>query len=272
MTTAIGTIGASLGQVPLEVAVQEYGWREAMYTASIGGLTIAILVWLFVPRRPNWFLKLAEIDKPETASKMFCGLREVVSDGQTWLIALVGLTLYLPISTFAALWGDEFVKASTGVSDESAAWAITMLFFGFAAGGPIIGWLSDKFSKRRIPMLIGGVLCTVSMGALLLASVLPFWVTVLLLTLSGFFAGAQAISFAMAVEKHLSYCRATAVAFVNFVVMLGGFMLQPAFGALLDIGTHSDSYSANDLRIAMFFLTGSFGLGTVLCYWVKETK
>ena len=242
-----------------------------MYIASIGGLVIAVLIWLFVPRRPNWFLKLAEIEKPETTDKMFSGLREVVSNGQTWLVSFVGLTLYLPISTFAALWGDEYIATAAGVSNERAAWAITMLFFGFAAGGPLLGWLSDKYSARRLPMFLGGGLCTLSMGMLLLTPVLPFLVTVIFLTLSGFFAGAQGITFAAAVEQHSSYCKATAVAFVNFVVMLGGFLLQPAFGAVLDLSSNSETYTASDYQLALILLPLSLGIGTVLCKWVKET-
>ena len=271
MTAALGTLGAALGQAPLEVAVQEYGWRSAMYTAAIGGLIIAIFIWLVVPKRPGWFLKLAELENEESTDNMFAGLRDVVSNGQTWLVACISLLLYVPISTFGALWGDEYVATSAGVSDEQAAWAMTMLFLGFAAGGPLLGWLSDKYSTRRMPMFLGGGLCSGSMAMLLLASVMPFWLTIFFLMLTGFFAGAQAITFALAVEQHATYCKATAVAFVNFFVMLGGFLLQPLFGALLDMTSDSDSYTAGDYRTALIILPISLAIGTVLCRWLKET-
>jgi hypothetical protein len=86
-----------------------------------------------------------------------------------------------------------------------------------------------------------------------------------------FFAGAQAITFATAVEQHANYCRATAVAFVNFFVMLGGFLLQPVFGAVLDVTSNSDSYTPADYRIALILLPLSLVLGTVLCKWLHET-
>ena len=271
LTAALGTLGAALGQAPLEVAVQEYGWRSAMYTAAIGGLAIAIFIWLVVPKRPGWFLKLAELEKKETTSNMFAGLRDVVSNGQTWLVACISLLLYVPISTFGALWGDEYVATSSGVSAEQAAWAMTMLFLGFAVGGPLLGWLSDKYNTRRLPMFLGGGLCAGSMAMLLFASVMPFWLTIFFLMLTGFFAGAQAITFAMAVEQHANYCKATAVAFVNFFVMLGGFLLQPLFGALLDMTSDNDAYTAGDYRTALILLPISLAIGTVLCRWLKET-
>ena len=272
MTAALGTLGAALGQAPLEVAVHNFGWRPSMYTAAIGGLVIAILIWFTVPKRPNWFLKLAELENKESTANMFAGLREVVSNGQTWLISIISLLLYVPISTFGALWGDAYISTSTGVSDEKAAWAMTMLFLGFAAGGPLLGWLSDKYNTRRIPMFLGGGLCAASMAMLLLASALPFWLTVVFLILTGFFAGAQAITFAMSVEQHSTYCKATAVAFVNFFVMLGGFVLQPLFGAMLDFTSKTDSYTAGDYRIALVVLPLCLALGTLLCRWLKETS
>ena len=120
-------------------------------------------------------------------------------------------------------------------------------------------------------MFLGGGLCTCCMGMLLLASLLPFWLTVTFLILTGFFAGAQAITFAIAVEQHANYCKATAVAFVNFFVMLGGFILQPLFGALLDMTSNTDAYTAGNYRTALVLLPISLALGTILCRYLKET-
>ena len=272
MTAALGTLGAALGQAPLEVAVQDYGWRTAMYTAAIVGLVMSILIWFVVPKRPGWFLKLAELENKESTKNMFAGLRDVVLNKQTVLLACISLLLYVPISTFGALWGDAYVSTSTGVSDQTAAWAMTMLFLGFAAGGPLLGWISDKYNTRRLPMFLGGGLCTCCMAMLLLAPALPFWLTVTFLILTGFFAGAQAITFAVAVEQHANYCKATAVAFVNFFVMLGGFILQPLFGALLDLTSDSDVYTAGDYQTALVLLPISLAIGTILCRWLKEPE
>lgn len=272
MTAAIGTLGAALGQAPLEAAVQEYGWRTAMYTAALIGLAIAILIWFIVPRRPGWFLQIASIEKKESTDSMFAGLLEVVSNKQTWLVSIISLLLYVPISTFGALWGNVYIATSAGVSNEAAAWAMTTLFLGFAVGGPLLGWISDKKSIRRLPMFIGGGLCTFSMSMLLLASWMPFWLTIFFLICTGFFAGAQAITFAVAVEQHSSYCKATAVAFVNFFVMLGGFILQPLFGTMLDVTSTTDVYTASDYRIALLLLPVSLLFGTILCKCLKDTN
>ena len=152
MTAALGTLGAALGEAPLEEAVRAFGWREAMYVAAIGGLVIGVLVYIVVPRRPGWFLKMAELEKKEASKTMFRGLVEVVSSGQTWLVAIISLLTYLPLSAFGALWGDSYLMASTGASEEAAAWTMSMLFFGFALGGPVLGHLlppRDSLQARR---------------------------------------------------------------------------------------------------------------------------
>ena len=84
-------------------------------------------------------------------------------------------------------------------------------------------------------------------------------------------ARAQAITFAIAVEQHKSLHRATAVAFLNFFVMLGGFLLQPAFGAVLDVVSDGQQYSAENYQIALALLPVSIALVTVICCWLKES-
>ena len=81
----------------------------------------------------------------------------------------------------------------------------------------------------------------------------------------------QAIAFAIALEQHKSSQRATAVAFINFLVMLGDFLLQPAFRALLDVVSDGQQYSAQNYRFALALLPVSIALGTVLCCWLKES-
>ncbi len=295
MTAALGTIGAALGEAPLREAVQRYGEKESMYFAGLVGLSIAILIYFVVPRRPQWFLHLAQLESRVEKETMFDGLREVIASKQTWLVAIISLLLYVPISTFGALWGISYVSTSAGVPIDKAAFAMTLMFLGFAAGGPLLGLFSDKFSLRKMPMLLGGGLCAFSMGMLLLSPYMPFWLTVSFLIATGFFAGAQAITFAIAVEQHSAFCRATAVAFVNCFVMLGGFLLQPAFGALLDLdasahravysaasGIHhkpvtadiTDSVSAYavvEYQQALIILPVSLLLGTLLTFMLKET-
>ncbi len=271
MTAALGTLGAALGQAPLESAVQSYGWREAMYVAALGGIVIAVAIFLIVPRRPQWFLELAAIKEPETKETMASALLAVVSRGQTWLVGCISLLIYVPITTFGALWGDTYIEVTTGVSKESAAWAMSMLFFGFATGGPLIGLLSDKLQKRNLPLIAGSIGCCITMIGLIFAPAIPFWLVVTLLTATGFFVGAQAITFAIAVEQHQSYHRATAVAFVNFFVMLGGFLLQPAFGAMLDVVSDGNDYTAHSYQTALALLPVAIGIGTILCYWLRES-
>jgi preprotein translocase subunit SecY len=53
--------------------------------------------------------------------------------------------------------------------------------------------------------------------------------------------------------------------------MLGGFILQPTFGALLDITSDSNQYTAGDYRVALTLMPISLIVGTVLCIWVKDT-
>ena len=53
--------------------------------------------------------------------------------------------------------------------------------------------------------------------------------------------------------------------------MLGGFLLQPAFGAVLDSTTSTSTYSSSDYQKALVLLPISILVGTILSFWIKET-
>ena len=52
----------------------------------------------------------------------------------------------------------------------------------------------------------------------------------------------------------------------------GEFMLQPAFGAVLDITSNTDKYAASDYRTAFILKPLTLVLETILCVWMKETS
>ena len=54
--------------------------------------------------------------------------------------------------------------------------------------------------------------------------------------------------------------------------MLGGFLLQPAFGAVLDMTSADADYSPADDRKALLLLPIGIALGAILCRWLKDPE
>lgn len=57
----------------------------------------------------------------------------------------------------------------------------------------------------------------------------------------------------------------------EFFARVGPSVMESTFGAMLDVVSNGQSYSAENYHFALILLPFSIGIGTVLCYWLKET-
>jgi len=116
----------------------------------------------------------------------------------------------------------------------TAAKATALVFLGFGFGAPIWGWLSDRIKSRKKILWIGSYLAASAFLIILLLPNLPREFIYILLFLCGFFASVEVLIFAMANDVVSAEMNATAISFVNMLVMSSGFILQPIIGMLLD--------------------------------------
>ena len=54
--------------------------------------------------------------------------------------------------------------------------------------------------------------------------------------------------------------------------MLGGVLLQPAVGAVLDMTSINSDYSPGDYRKALLLLPIGIAVGAILCRWLKDPE
>ena len=214
---------------------------------------------------------------PTSIYVLFTGLKQIMKNKQIWVNGLIGCLLYLPLSAFAELWGIPYLKEAHHLSDHQAAFANAMVFCGWAIGGPLIGAISDKIERRRLPLLIAGVLSVISISLLLYFPHVDFLIICALLFSFGFIPSAQALVFPIARESSSTKVTATAIAFTNMLVMLGGMLLQPIIGKLL-VQAHGhiildniEIYTKADYVFALTILPVSIFVGVILTFFLKET-
>src|SRR5690606_29868707 len=146
---------------------------------------------------------------------------------------LIGGLLYLPTSAFAELWGVPYLEQAYQLSRLEATKTISMIFLGWAIGGPINGWISDRIQQRRLPILLGGLMAC-ALSTIILYLPIPKSMVPSLFLVFGMVSSAQIIVFAVGRENSPQNLAGTAVALTNTFVMLGGALFQPAIGFLLD--------------------------------------
>jgi len=165
-----GTAGAIAGQAPVGYIVEVSGWRTAMMI--IAGLAAALAVAIF------FFVRGAQTTATPSRvrSSFLDGLKASARNPQTWIIAVVGMSLtgpvlafaglWGPVLAFAGLWGIPWLKAVYGIERADAASMLSLVFVGWLVGAPSIGWLSDRVRARKPFLLLGTLTSTAALVAL----------------------------------------------------------------------------------------------------------
>ena len=278
LTTAIGMSSGALSQKYLARVVEVYGYKPILEVAVVVGLALAFLIFFTLksrPNEPNHFTHV--VHKPMTIAQLFRALRIIFKNPQTWIIGIIGCVLYLPSIVLLDVFGISYFKAAHHITSQQAANVSAFTFLGWIIGGPVIGIISDKIKRRRLPLMI-----TSALTALLLYLIfyypgltLPQLSTIAFI--AGLCCGAHPLCFALGKETNPPEMAGTAVAVTNMFIMLGGMVFPPIVGRLLDMHTQSSLvnglhvYTASDYTFALNIVPAGIVLGVILSMFLKET-
>ncbi len=283
LATTLGTVAAVFSDWVLPHLLHSLGWKEVSYWLTFIGVLLAIILFLWVKdgvSEKKTIVKHKKSLKKDSLHfrALFKQLLAISKNPQIWLNGLIACFLYIPTSAFAELWGIPYLETVKHLSSAQASKVISMIFVGWAIGGPMIGAISDKFRSRRRPICIG-MLC----AAIILSGTLFYLPSLSPKTISfcffafGLFSSCQVLTFAISRELSPVTASGTAVALNNMCVMLGGAALQPLIGLLLDRnwtghlvnGLHI--YSVHNYQQSLSILPICLFLGVLCTLFLKET-
>lgn len=233
LTMAFGMAGAVGGQAPLSAAVDAFGWRGTMFAAGIIALLLSALIWVVVRDRGPHTPPAAKSTENKPAPRLLDGLKIVLRTPQTWWTSLFGAMMSAPMLAFAALWGVPYMMEVHALSREGAALGTSLMLVGWGVGSPLVGWASDRWATRKVPMLVtsaGALVCTLAW----LYGGLPLGAVYTLQFLTGAFSGGIVVFFAAVREHNLVTAAGAALGVANMLNMATGAVFQPLVGWLLD--------------------------------------
>lgn len=277
LTTSLGMVGGMLGEHPLSLYVDQFGWDMSWIWFSVGGVFIALMMVLIIPAAPKWEVKRRQKHfSKDNRTTFLDSLWAVVKNPQTWLIGFIGASLYMSLSVFADQWGIQYLMNTYTLEKSVAAKLVAMVYIGWLVGGPIAGFLSDKLKHRKLPLLIGCLGSVMCFIILVLPISLPSYGLHTLLFIMGLVCSTQVITFVANMEITANFARGTAVAFTNMVVMLLGGLFQHFFGYILDFVQGSETiqiseYSSTSFRIALTLIPCMLFLSLIASFFIKET-
>jgi sugar phosphate permease len=271
----LGMLGAMAGDILLRTLVDTMGWQVTIYFSAVIGILLSFVIWSVV-RDVNPHSPMLQTDKLNFRG-LFEGLWDAIKNPQIWLNGMVGLLLYISLSAFAELWGIQYLEQGQGLSKAHAATANSLIFLGWAVGGPLWGWFSDFIKRRTMPMLIGSIFALILICIILYVPGLSLVQMYLLLFAFGLLSSAQILVFAVCHETTSIKITATAIALTNTFVMVGGNLFQPTIGKLLDMcwtGTMVDGvrvYSPAAYQFALSVMPIGIFLSIIILFFLRET-
>lgn len=283
-TSALGTVGAMLGDNMLSGVVNHVGWQQTDTYTAIFGFILIFALWFGIHDHRRDTKSGGTIN---SFKRNLLDLKIIVRNKQIWINGFYGCLVYLPTTVFAELWGIPYLSHAHAMTESQAGFANSLLFCGFMVGAPLMGFISDQMKCRKKPMAWGAVGAACMMMLILYYPHLTHFSIYFLMFTLGLFYSAQAIVFAVGRELSPNEAAGTAIAVTNMLVMLGAMVLQPLTGHLLDWSVwlqrsseqallkipmhHITQYGPEDYRLAMSIIPIGIIIAAILTLFIRET-
>ncbi len=277
LTQAVGMWGAAFGEMPVSYLMDQIGWRHTMMIMASLFVALSCLILRFVQDSPRrHYLSATSAPKKQHSQRVRDSLKTVLSNGQTWLMAIYAGLLFAPTAVIAEFWGPSYLQYGRGFSAHSAAFANGLIFIGWGIGGPISGWLSDKIGLRK-PLLylsaVCGFLCLLVIFYLPNVSEIMLYVLFFVYGLTNI---GVVVAYAAATEINPRNCIGATIAFTNMGSIMIGAVLQPVFGRVLEVSTGSSVHdiallTRQDFSTALSILPLCSFLALAVVFMMKET-
>jgi MFS family permease len=234
---SMGVIGATLAGVPLRSAVDAFGWRAVMGASAV--VTALVAVAIFAGARDDPAERGYASYYPGTghdpgAASMAASLREVLAYRNTWILFLAPGALSGIVLTFAGLWGVPFLVTLHGFTTAGAAATASAMLVSWSVASIAYGPLSERIGRRKPILLAGLVVSALLWAAILFLPGLGSVALVALLLAVGISSAAFIVVFAFAKESVPARLGGTVSGIANMGAMLGGLVMQPLVGFVLD--------------------------------------
>lgn len=150
---SVGSIGAVAGTTPLALLVEQIGWRQGFVVIGAATALVAIACMLTVRDRPEPSAARPRAAEPGLR-EIIAGIPSVLRNRRSWTVCLISGGIYGGFAAFVGLWGVPYLTQVYELPRVRAANLVGLAALGLLVGAPLLGWLSDRLKRRRLPLII----------------------------------------------------------------------------------------------------------------------
>jgi MFS family permease len=266
LTQMFGMAGGSAGQFVVGPLIAAgVSWQTFWAGMGVGGMLIAAALWLLLPaeapvaRRDDWL-------KGATHA-----LIVVFRNPQSILCGMIAGLLFIPTTILDMIWGVRYLQEGRGFDYATAVLRSASVPMGWIIGCPLLGFLSDRFGRRK-PVIAAGAVVLLGCVAWILygpADVFPPYVIGLT---AGVASGAAMLPYTVIKEANPPEMSGTATGVVNFLNFTFSALLGPVFGwVLATVSGGAAARSLEHYQTAFEPLLYGVVLAIVLTFFLRET-
>lgn len=247
LVMGIGATGGLLSATPLAYASEFFGWRSVFLWGSAAVAASAGAIFFFTRNAPPG-VALPRVEEGEISG----GFLAVFADSRFWRIAPLSFFAVGGLLGVQGLWAGPYLFDVVGLSRVPAGNVLLFMAVGAAAGAAASGILAGRFGFYRVVLPCGTVfvLCQLALAARFSPVTVPY-------LLFGFSAAACDVLLAHARAVFPPSMTGRVVTAVNLCGMGGVFVLQWAFGLVLDA-------SQGSLDVAVGYPPGGYAVAFLL--------
>lgn len=267
ITMAVGMVGGFFCDTVLPEWVQSYGWRSTSIGSAWFGVALSCALFVFLRDK-------TQAPKARLADSMqgvFENMLSIIKDGNMWLSGTIGCMMWLPIAIYAETWGVGYLMDVKGYTHSQVAAVNSWVFIGWAVGGPMLGYLSDYYRRRKLLLSLGSLVSGILFILFFMLDLQPLYMGVILF-LAGVAGSTQVLVFAVSRDNTPSVASGSAAAFTNLLVMMAG-VIQPISGIVMDLMNTSNvahEYSVSAYNYAMALVPAALIISCVLSLFIRD--
>ena len=266
----MGLLGGVIAQTPFSLLAQAFSWREALLIDAAIGLIVFMLIFLFVvDARAQDEIKVGAVS-------FFKGIKLSIMNGQNIACGIYTGMMNLPIMLLGAMWGSLFLIQVHGMTLIEASFVTSMVCLGTIVGSPLVGYISDKMTKRK-PAMIAGALTSLAIFALIAgAKESDPLLFAFLFFCMGAATSTQVLGYPLIAENNPPALTGTSMGIAGMIIMGSSLVLQPISGMLIDYGWQGQNvegirfYTRGDFMRAFMIFPIGFVISFLLTYFIKE--
>ena len=281
ITSFVGNLGGVFAKAPLVIMVGYLTWRVSFAIIGVLSIVIAILCYVFARNTPGeiGLPSIAEIEGKDTKKSsdkkpdLLKGLAKVISNPKTWPGFVVFAGFFGAFVTLSGSWGETYLVQVYNIPKVKAASYTMAAVLGLAIGSIVIGKFSDSIKKRKLPMMVFGVIYVICWTTLVFLNggKPPIEILMPLLFVLGFTCPVFVLGWACAKEVNPPEIAGISTSVVNIGGFFGAAILPPMLGKVFD--KFGGSLPPVELyHKAFMYSFVSVVIGFIFIFLIKETN